>query len=77
MKPNVNRKNLYSDILDMKFSMWISTKARKCIMKAGSFDNYLLTTKPEVIDSRMGLYLRGLIKQKKSDPEFEVPYIPG
>lgn len=77
MKPNVKRKNLYSDILDMKFSMWISTKARKCIMKSGSFDNYLISTKPEVIDSRMGLYLRGLIKRKQSDPEFEVPYIPG
>jgi len=58
MKPNVKRKNLHSDILGMSFSMWISTKARKCIMKAGSFDNYLLETKPEVIDSRMGLYLR-------------------
>ena len=46
-------------------------------MKAGSFDNYLLTTKPEVIDSRLGLYLRGLILKKRADPTFEVPYIPG
>ena len=76
MKPNVKRKNLYSDILDMQFGLWISTKARKCIMKAGSFDNYLLTTKPEVIDSRFGLYLRGLIKRKQADPTCEVPYIP-
>jgi large subunit ribosomal protein L28 len=45
-------------------------------MKAGSFDNYLLTTKPEVIDSRFGLYLRGLIKRKQADPTCEVPYIP-
>ena len=64
MKPNVKRKNLYSEILDMQFGIFISTKARKCIMKAGSFDNYLLSTKPEVIDSRFGLYLRGLIKRK-------------
>ena len=77
MKPNVKRKNLHSDILDMSFSLWISTKARKCIMKAGSFDNYLLNTKPEVIDSRMGLYMRSLIKRKQKEPEFEVPYIPG
>jgi hypothetical protein len=33
-------------------------------MKKGTFDNYLLKTKPEVIDSRMGLYIRGLIKRK-------------
>ena len=55
---------MHSDILGMSFSLWISTKARKCIMKKGTFDNYLLKTKPEVIDSRMGLYIRGLIKRK-------------
>ena len=64
MKPNVHRKVMHSDILGMSFSLWISTKARKCIMKKGTFDNYLLKTKPEVIDSRMGLYIRGLIKRK-------------
>ena len=53
-------------------------KTRKCIMKCGSFDNYLLETKPNKIDSKFGLYLRDLIKQKKKDPEnFEVGYIPG
>lgn len=46
-------------------------------MKAGSLDNYLLRTKPKDIDSKFGLYLRGLIEKKKKDPEFEVPYIPG
>lgn len=33
-------------------------------MKAGSFDNYLLKTKPNKIDSKFGLHLRELIKQK-------------
>jgi hypothetical protein len=41
--------------------MDISIKARKCIMKAGSLDNYLLQTKPADIDSKFGLYLRSLI----------------
>jgi len=36
--------------------------ARRCIMKAGSFDNYLLETKTKYIDSRMGLHLRSLMK---------------
>lgn len=39
-------------------------KARRCIMKAGSFDNYLLETKTKYIDSRMGLHLRNLMKKK-------------
>lgn len=41
--------------------MDITIKARKCIIKPGSLDNYLLQTKPEAIDSKFGLYLRSLI----------------
>ena len=52
-------------------------KARRCIMKRGSFDNYLLNTKVAQIDSRFGLFLRSLMIQKQKDPDFEVPYIPG
>ena len=60
--PNVMRKTLRSDILGMSFRLWISMKARRCIMKAGTFDNYLLNTKPAVIDSKMGLMLRSYVK---------------
>ena len=78
MKPNVTRKYFYSELLDTTLRVWISMKARKCIMKAGSFDNYILNTKPHRIDSRFGLYVRGLMMQKKRNPdEFELPYIPG
>lgn len=77
MKPNVHRKIFYSDILGTSFRLWISTKARKCIMKAGSFDNYLTTTKPEVLDSRMALHLRDLMRKKMKNPQFVVPYVPG
>ena len=42
--------------------MDITMKARKCIIKAGSLDNYLLQTKPENIDSKFGIYLRSLIQ---------------
>ena len=52
-------------------------KTRKCIMKAGSFDNYLLTTKPNKIGSKFGLYLREVIKKKQKNPEYEHGYIPG
>lgn len=52
-------------------------KARRCIMKAGSLDKYLLNTKPQEIDSKFGLHLRDLIKKKSKDPEMEIGYIPG
>jgi ribosomal protein L28 len=76
-KPNVKSRNLHSEVLEQDFKLNISIKARKCIIKAGSLDNYLMNTKPEDIDSKFGLYLRDLIKQKKADPEFAVPYIKG
>ena len=45
-KPNIYRKKLRSDILEKDFKLYISMKTRKCIMKAGSLDKYLLNTKP-------------------------------
>lgn len=45
-KPNIYKKKLHSDIMGKTFQLWISMKTRKCIMKAGSFDNYILNTKP-------------------------------
>lgn len=61
MKPNVKSRTVKSEILNQSFKLDITMKARKCIMKAGSLDNYLLHTKPSDIDSKFGLYLRELI----------------
>jgi len=66
-----------SGVLGRTFKIYVSTTARKCIIKAGSLDNYLLNTKPEKIDSKWGLHVRDLIKKKMEDPAFEVPYIQG
>jgi large subunit ribosomal protein L28 len=77
MKPNIKSRTLHSEVLAQSFKLDISMKARRCIMKAGSLDNYLLNTKPQDIDSKFGLHLRNLIKQKKANPEFAVPYIKG
>lgn len=60
-KPNIYRKKLRSDILEKDFKLYISMKTRKCIMKAGSLDKYLLNTKPKYIDSKFGLFLRDLL----------------
>jgi len=46
-------------------------------MKKGSLDNYLLESNIKHIDSRMGLHLRQLMKQKLKNPEMEVPYVAG
>jgi ribosomal protein L28 len=46
MKPNVKSRNLHSEVLQQSFKLDITMKARKCIIKAGSLDNYLLRTKP-------------------------------
>jgi large subunit ribosomal protein L28 len=77
MQPNVKSRRLYSAILDQSFKFDITMKARKCIIKAGSLDNYLLQTKPETIDSKFGVYLRSLIKQKQANPSLVIPYIKG
>lgn len=57
-KPNIYKKKLHSDIMGRTYHLWISMKTRKCIMKAGSFDNYILNTKPKDMDSKFGLFLR-------------------
>ena len=77
MKPNVHSKTLKSDILDQSFEIEITTKARKCIMKAGSLDKYLLTTDIKDLDSNFALHLRKLIHEKQRDPDMVIPYIPG
>jgi len=47
------------------------------MMKRGSFDNYILRTDPKQLDSKFGLYLRSLMKQKLKNPQFKIPIIPG
>lgn len=67
MKPNVMRKTYSSKILQQTFKIFVSMKARRCIIKKGSLDNYLLQTKPAEIDSKFGLYLRDLMIKKKEN----------
>jgi len=76
-KPNISRKSLFSHTLNMHFRLWISMKARKCIIKAGSLDNYLLTTKPRYLDSKYGLYLKDIIAKKQKDPDYDPGHILG
>jgi ribosomal protein L28 len=60
-KPNIYKKKLHSDLLNRDFKLWISMKTRKCIMKSGSLDKYLLNTKSAHIDSKFGIYLKSVL----------------
>ena len=42
MKPNIVRKSYQSELLGQKFRIFVSMKAKRCIAKKGSLDNYLL-----------------------------------
>ena len=52
-------------------------KAYRCIKKMGSFDNYILCTKPKDLDSKFGEYLREIMLRKINDPDYRIPYIIG
>ncbi|EDQ85910.1 uncharacterized protein MONBRDRAFT_34085 [Monosiga brevicollis MX1] len=63
-KPNVFEKRYYSDILKRYTKVKVTTKAIRCIDKAGGFDNYILMTQPEKLDSELGMKLRVEMLQK-------------
>jgi len=74
-KPNIQEAKFYSNILKRKIVLDVSTKAIKCIRKYGGFDNYILLSKAENLDSIYGEYLRTLMMKKLQDPEFDVGYV--
>ncbi|QDZ18264.1 mitochondrial ribosomal protein L24 [Chloropicon primus] len=57
-KPNVVSKNLYSDVLEKKFKLKVTTYVLRCIKKHGSLDDYLVKTKEKNIQSEVGLLLK-------------------
>lgn len=59
--------------MGMNLRVWVSMKARRTIMKRGSFDNYILRTSPKELDSKFGILLRSLMKKKEKHPTFKVP----
>lgn len=71
------KKEYYSDILQRNIFVTLSRKAFRTILKMGSFDNYILCTKPKDLDSKYGEYLRELMLRKINDSNFRVPYIIG
>ena len=74
--PNYHKMRFNSDILKMKVRLPTTAYALKNIVKAGSFDNYILNTDPKKMNSKMGIFLKDIMKQKLKDPTYKVPYIP-
>lgn len=45
---------MYSDILKKRLYVTFSSKAYRCMKKLGSFDYYILLTRPTLLDSKYG-----------------------
>jgi len=57
-KPNVFWKTFNSVLLDHSFQVRVTAKALRCIDKAGGIDNYVLFTKEDRMDSKIGEELK-------------------
>jgi len=64
-KPNSHWVKLYSEALDTRIQLKATSKALRCIDKAGGLDSYLLNTKPELVGSRYGNWLKGKIMTQR------------
>ena len=62
-EPNLQKKSIYSDILNQMIKLKISTKAIKSIEFAGGFDKYIISV-PNHKLSNKALKLKKSIKQK-------------
>lgn len=66
---NVFDKNMYSDLLKQNFNISLSARGLRTIYKHGSFDQYLLTTRPSSLTPeayKIQKLLRKLNKQNES-----------
>ena len=61
--PNLQRKNIYSDILNQMVRLKISTKAMKSIDYVGGFDKYIVSIPNNKLSGK-ALKLKKVIKQK-------------
>lgn len=57
-KPNVVSKRFTSEVLGRELKLKVTTGALRWIDKAGGFDNYILNTSDEKLDSRLGSALK-------------------
>ena len=65
-KPNVQRKTFFSDILEKKVKLNVTTSAIRCIDKAGGFDKFIINSTKLTRDSDIATKLRSeMLKVKQ------------
>jgi len=70
-KPNVQSKNLYSDILEKRFKVNVTTHALRCIKKAGSFDKLLLEKPKLITDSNRAQEIKAMVLERLAEIKLE------
>ncbi|KAK8810030.1 hypothetical protein WA538_003582 [Blastocystis sp. DL] len=65
--PNVLNMRLYSETLDQKIFLRVTSNTLRCIDKAGGLDNYALYTKDKDLNSDVALKLRERILAKQKE----------
>lgn len=60
-KPNVQWVRLWSDALETRLRLKVTTKALKVIDKRGGLDNYLIHTRPSLLGAGKAQELRRLV----------------
>ena len=70
--PNLQKKNIYSDILNQMVRLKISTKALKSIESAGGFDKYIIDV-PNKKLSIKALKIKKAIKKRTISSKKEQP----
>lgn len=70
-KPQLFKRELYSEILDHKFTITVTARTLDLIDAAFGFDNYILKTPKEDLNSRLGMNLKRamLLRLARRDTE--------
>eukprot|EP00039_Didymoeca_costata_P015017 m.248847 g.248847 ORF g.248847 m.248847 type:complete len:164 (+) comp16137_c2_seq3:87-578(+) len=72
-KPNIVKKKLYSELLGERFELNVTPHALRCIDKAGGFDNYILGSKDDKLDSTIALELKERLRIALRDEIRAIP----
>lgn len=75
INPNIFKKTYFSEILQKKIKLNVTSKTFRTIDKYGGFDNYILLTKPEKMDSLFGEFLRKITLRKINDDNLDTKNI--
>jgi large subunit ribosomal protein L28 len=65
--PNVQKKRLYSTVLDQSVTLKVATSTLKTMEHSGGFDKYILN-QPEKSLSKRALAVKGRIRRKITKP---------